>query len=217
MLRRCALGVGGVAMQARLHEEASAAGGINDPLAPRGTHVPARARNGGRFAAGIERACDASPTNTTPGRPPTAVGENVSAARLVAFAPFAVLSVQVRRVVVVAGILRASSQTFGDTTGGAGGGGAASAASGAAPSGAAPSGSEASGAAPSGSEASVPGVVPVVVLVVVVVALGFGVPPPGTGSVPTQAASSPAAASAVSAVSRVTERSEGGGERIGLE
>ena len=45
MLRRCAMGFGGVAMQALLHDEAVAAPGISDPLAPKMPHFPAKARN----------------------------------------------------------------------------------------------------------------------------------------------------------------------------
>lgn len=45
MLRRCAMGFGGVAMQALLQEEAGASAGITDPLAPRVPHFPAKARN----------------------------------------------------------------------------------------------------------------------------------------------------------------------------
>jgi len=45
MLRRCAMGFGGVAMQALLHDEANAAPGISDPLAPKTPHFPAKARN----------------------------------------------------------------------------------------------------------------------------------------------------------------------------
>ena len=44
MLRRCAMGFGGVAMQALLQDEAAAAG-ISDPLAPKMPHFPAKARN----------------------------------------------------------------------------------------------------------------------------------------------------------------------------
>jgi hypothetical protein len=45
MLSRCALGFGGVAMQALLGEEARAASYVSDPLAPRDPHFPARATN----------------------------------------------------------------------------------------------------------------------------------------------------------------------------
>jgi hypothetical protein len=46
MLRRCAMGFGGVAMQALLHEEAQAgAVRTNNPLAPRVPHFSAKARN----------------------------------------------------------------------------------------------------------------------------------------------------------------------------
>ena len=44
MLRRCAMGFGGVAMQALLQDEAAATG-ISDPLAPKMPHFPAKARN----------------------------------------------------------------------------------------------------------------------------------------------------------------------------
>jgi len=45
MLRRCAMGFGGVAMQALLQDEAAASVGISDPLAPKAPHFPAKARN----------------------------------------------------------------------------------------------------------------------------------------------------------------------------
>ncbi len=45
MLRHCAMGFGGVAMQALLHDEAIAAPGTSDPLAPKTPHFPAKARN----------------------------------------------------------------------------------------------------------------------------------------------------------------------------
>lgn len=46
LLRRCALGFGGVALHALLHEDSmAAAGSTSDPLAPRTPHFPPKARN----------------------------------------------------------------------------------------------------------------------------------------------------------------------------